>query len=67
MRDIHGLVLAPDTTMDSAPPLDVLLVPGGPGQEELIWDEPLLEFLRLQAPPRTGTPFTCCPISGQLQ
>jgi cyclohexyl-isocyanide hydratase len=50
VRDRRGLVLTPDTVLASAPALDVLLVPGGHGQEALMEDEEVLEFLRLQAP-----------------
>nr|WP_274597430.1 DJ-1/PfpI family protein [Pseudomonas sp. SST3] len=35
--------------MDEAPQLDVLLVPGGYGQEDLMHDEVVLSFLRKQA------------------
>lgn len=33
VRDIKGLRLTPDATLADAPPLDVLHVPGGFGQE----------------------------------
>jgi cyclohexyl-isocyanide hydratase len=49
LRDTRGLVLKPDTLLNEAPPSDVLLVPGGPGQEKLMDDEPVLSFLRDQA------------------
>ena len=49
LRDGRGLILTPDTRLDEAPPLDVLLVPGGPGQEALMEDDTVLEFLRAQA------------------
>jgi len=32
VRDLRGLQLVADTTLEGAPPLDVLLVPGGYGQ-----------------------------------
>jgi cyclohexyl-isocyanide hydratase len=50
VRDGRGLVLTPDTTLRDAPSLDVLLVPGGRGQEALMDDEVLLDFLRTRAP-----------------
>ena len=49
VRERRGLVLMPDTTLRDAPTLDVLLVPGGHGQEALMDDEEILEFLRTQA------------------
>jgi len=49
VRDRRGLVLLPGTTLRDAPALDVLLVPGGQGQEALMDDEEILEFLRTQA------------------
>ena len=49
IKDVHGLTLAADTTFDRMPPLDVLLVPGGPGQQALMEDEETLAFLRRSA------------------
>ena len=49
IRDIKGLILTPEMTLDEAPPLDVLVVPGGPGQEALMDDEKMLAFIRQQA------------------
>lgn len=49
VRDARGLRLVPDTPLASAPACDVLLVPGGPGQEQLMEDEAVLSFLRGQA------------------
>lgn len=49
VRDMMGLHLTPDATLTAAPPLDVLHVPGGPGQETLMEDEEVLEWLRRQA------------------
>lgn len=47
--DISGLRFLPDSTLDEAPQLDVLLVPGGHGQEALMHDEDVLSFIRRQA------------------
>ena len=44
-----GLKFIPDTTMEAAPKLDVVFVPGGPGVGALMEDRPTLEFLRRQA------------------
>lgn len=49
VRDLAGLQLLADTTIDEAPQLDVLLVPGGHGQEALMKDETVLSFIRKQA------------------
>lgn len=49
VRDLAGMQLLADTTFDEAPQLDVLLVPGGHGQEALMHDETVLSFIRKQA------------------
>jgi cyclohexyl-isocyanide hydratase len=45
----RGLTILPTTTFATCPPLDVIVVPGGPGQQALMDDEAVLEFLRVQA------------------
>jgi cyclohexyl-isocyanide hydratase len=45
-RDKRGLILTPDMTLYEAPDLDLLEVPGGPGQEAQMNNEPLLAFIR---------------------
>ena len=49
VRDVRGLRLTPDATLAEAPPLDVLHVPGGFGQEALMEDVEVLEWVRRQA------------------
>ncbi|HEY6971962.1 MAG TPA: DJ-1/PfpI family protein [Candidatus Angelobacter sp.] len=49
VRDIRGLMLTPEETFAEVPQLDVLLVPGGPGQQALMEDETVLSFIRKQA------------------
>ncbi|HEY2882695.1 MAG TPA: DJ-1/PfpI family protein, partial [Pirellulales bacterium] len=49
IRDVHGLILTPEMSIADAPLFDVLLVPGGAGQEALMEDEAVLEFIRKQA------------------
>lgn len=49
VRDIQGLRLVPDATLGEAPRLDILHVPGGPGQEALMDDMAALEWLRQKA------------------
>ena len=49
VRDLKGLWLTPDATLADAPPLDVLHVPGGFGQEALMEDAEVLGWIRQQA------------------
>jgi len=49
VRDLKGLRLTPDATLADAPPLDVLHVPGGFGQEALMEDAEVLAWIRQQA------------------
>jgi len=49
VRDLKGLRLTPDAALADAPPLDVLHVPGGPGQEAVMDDEEVLAWIRRQA------------------
>lgn len=43
-----GLQLLPNMTMENCPDLDVICVPGGPGQIDIMDDEEVLDFLRVQ-------------------
>jgi cyclohexyl-isocyanide hydratase len=72
VADVQGLRLLPDTTLADAPQLDVLLVPGGKGQEALMEDEVVLAFLRRQAAGATYLFSVCtgaliCGAAGLLQ
>jgi cyclohexyl-isocyanide hydratase len=49
VRDVRDLRLAPNATLAEAPQFDVLHVPGGPGQEALMDDEEVLDWVRRQA------------------
>ena len=49
VRDVKGLWLTPDAILADAPPLDVLHVPGGHGQEALMDDAEVLNWIRQQA------------------
>lgn len=50
VRSDKGLVLLPTTSFATAPATyDILFVPGGPGQIELMTDDVVLSFLRAQA------------------
>jgi cyclohexyl-isocyanide hydratase len=46
VRDIQGLILMPEMSIAEAPELDVLLVPGGFGQQQLMNDEEVLSLIR---------------------
>lgn len=48
VRTERGLVLVPTVTCEDCPPLDVVVVPGGPGTQPLMNDEAVLGFLRSQ-------------------
>lgn len=45
----RGMQIVPTVTYETCPPLDVIMVPGGPGQQDLMEDEAVLSFLRTQA------------------
>ena len=45
----RGLTIAPDVALSDAPQYDVFVMPGGPGQQELMEDADWLGFLRTQA------------------
>lgn len=45
IRSEWGLVLGTDCTLDDAPPLDVLFIPGGIGVNALLSDDPVLDFV----------------------
>lgn len=45
----RGMQIVPSMTFTDCPPLDVVMVPGGPGQRDLMEDEEALGFLRRQA------------------
>jgi len=46
VRDIRGLILTPEISIAQAPELDVRLVPGGFGQQDLMNDEKVLFLIR---------------------
>jgi cyclohexyl-isocyanide hydratase len=46
IRDIQGLILTPEMSIAEAPEFDVLLVPGGYGQQQLMNDEEVLTLIR---------------------
>jgi cyclohexyl-isocyanide hydratase len=49
VRAETGMRILPDTTLADCPPLDVIVVPGGPGVGALMEDPEVLGFLRRQS------------------
>jgi putative intracellular protease/amidase len=45
----RGMEIVPTTTFADCPQLDLVMVPGGPGQQDLMEDAVALDFLRKQA------------------
>ena len=45
----RGLTITPDRALAEAPQYDIFVMPGGPGQQELMDDGDWLDFLRFQA------------------
>ena len=45
----RGMMIVPEVTYADAPLFDVIMVPGGPGQQQLMDDPVVLEFLQRQA------------------
>lgn len=54
-----GATLVADVGLSDCPELDVIVVPGGPGQEELMDDERLLDFLRERSAKADWTTSVC--------
>ena len=45
----RGMAIQPTTTFNACPELDVICIPGGPGQIDLMEDEEVLSFIRTQS------------------
>ena len=45
VRSDSGLSILADTTFDTCPPLDVICIPGGPGQIDVMEDDEALRFV----------------------
>jgi len=45
----RGMAIQPTTAFDTCPALDIIFVPGGPGQINLMEDEEVLSFIRAQS------------------
>jgi cyclohexyl-isocyanide hydratase len=59
----HGLRVLPDLAFAGCPPLDVLVVPGGPGQAQAMGDEELVGFIARQS---AGAAWTASVCTGAL-
>ncbi len=59
----RGMQIVPSVNYADCPPLDVIMVPGGPGQQDLMEDEEALSFLRRQA---AGAKFVTSVCTGSL-
>ncbi|HSF96571.1 MAG TPA: DJ-1/PfpI family protein [Thermohalobaculum sp.] len=49
VRTDRGLTIVPDVALGEASQYDIFVMPGGPGQQDLMADAEWLEFLRAQA------------------
>jgi cyclohexyl-isocyanide hydratase len=55
--------IVPTVTFADCPQLDLVMVPGGPGQQDLMEDEAVLDFLRKQA---AGVKYVTSVCTGSL-
>ena len=59
IRSEFGLTLGTDCTLDEAPPLDLIFVPGGVGVNALLGDDPVLNFVARQGASATWVTSVC--------
>jgi cyclohexyl-isocyanide hydratase len=59
----RGMQIVPTITLADCPQLHLVMVPGGPGQQDLMEDETVLEFLRKQA---AGAKYVTSVCTGSL-
>ena len=59
----RGMEIVPTMTLADCPQLDLVMVPGGPGQQDLMEDAVVLEFLRKQA---AGAKYVTSVCTGSL-
>ena len=59
----RGMLIGPTITVADCPQLDLVMVPGGPGQQDLMEDEAVLAFLRKQA---AGAKYDTSVCTGSL-
>ena len=63
VKTVRGMAIVPSITFADCPPLDLVMVPGGPGQQDLMEDVVVLEFLRKQA---SGAKYVTSVCTGSL-
>src|SRR5258708_1374090 len=59
----RGMEIVPTTTLADCPQLDLIMVPGGPGQQDLMEDAVVLAFLQAQA---RGAKYVTSVCTGSL-
>jgi cyclohexyl-isocyanide hydratase len=59
----RGMMIVPTVTCADCPQLDLVMVPGGPGQQDLMEDDVVLDFLRRQA---AGAKYVTSVCTGSL-
>jgi cyclohexyl-isocyanide hydratase len=59
----RGMEIVPTITLADCPQLDLIMVPGGPGQQDLMEDQTVLEFLQKQA---RGAKYVTSVCTGSL-
>src|SRR4029453_9124999 len=59
----RGMQIVPSTTIAEGPQLDLVMVPGGPGQQQLMEDAVVIEFLQRQA---RGAKYVTSVCTGSL-
>jgi cyclohexyl-isocyanide hydratase len=59
----RGMMIVPTMTYADCPQLDIVMVPGGPGQQDLMEDAVVLEFLQRQA---RGAKYVTSVCTGSL-
>ena len=63
MKTDRGMEIVPTVTFADCPQLDLVMVPGGPGQQDLMEDAVVLEFLQQQA---RGAKYVTSVCTGSL-
>lgn len=63
VKSDRGMMILPTTTYAECPQLDVIVIPGGPGQQDLMEDAAALEFIRRQA---RGAKYVTSVCTGSL-
>src|SRR4029077_20251503 len=63
VKSDRGMEIVPTVTIADCPQLDLVMVPGGPGQQDLMEDAVVLDFLRRQA---AGAKYVTSVCTGSL-